>query len=115
MDAIPVTQFSDRQYLTYPHANGWVDDGETIILAGRGETTTTLVRHDVEAGRSSVLAGLPHARHDGRCVYFDVAGSVLSCLAERTLYVLNLRHATPTPRVLFTFPEGVMLSELTSV
>lgn len=115
MDAIPITEFSDRRYLTYPHSNGWVDDGAGLILAGRGETTTTFVRHDVESGRATVLAELSHARHDGRCVYFDVANGVLACLTELTIYVLDLRVAGAAPRALFTFPAGSKYCELISL
>lgn len=115
MDAIPVTQFSDFEYLTYPHSNGWVDGGSGLILARRGPTMTSFVRHEIESGKATVLAEVSHEKNDARCVYFDVADNVLACLSELTLYTLDLTNAGAKPHAVFTFPADSKYCELCSL
>lgn len=115
MDVIPVTEYSDFEYLTYPHSNGWMDGGAALILARRDKTTTSFVRHDIESGRATVLAEVSHARNETRCVYFDVAGGVLACLSELTLHTLDLRDKASKPKAIASLPSGAVCCELCSV
>lgn len=118
-------------YATYPHSNGYYDEGRRVAL-GRADGTEEIigVRWDGEGGPEVLLSAEFFASESDQVVepwtedspqrsvpWFDIAlqAQTMVCARGGALFQVELSAATPRPRVAYRVSEGWKLDGLTSV
>lgn len=118
-------------YATYPHSNGYYDDGRRVAL-GRADGTEELigVRLDGDGGPEVLLPAEFIASESEQVVepwavdlpqrsvpWFDIAlnAQTLVCARGNALFQVELADETPTPHVAYRSPDGWKLDGLTSI
>ncbi|MDR3708617.1 MAG: oligogalacturonate lyase family protein [Capsulimonadaceae bacterium] len=111
----PLSRFDENRYLTYPHANGFIDDGRFVILGERRQDGHYLLRCDVATGETTPIApmrtGLCDERRPSR--EFDVSpdGHVLAYVGDNTLWVMDPTGSSSAEAV-YRGADGDELHEL---
>jgi hypothetical protein len=113
--ATPLSDFTDRRHLTYPHSNGWVGRGEALILAERRDASTAFIRYEIVSGQSSLLSEVTFPNYsERRCVFFDVVDHTLAYVGGQGIYILDLSQPASPSRLVAEFPAGITLGDLVS-
>ena len=112
-----LSTFDQQRYFTYPHRTGFFDGGRKIVLGqidGRGKSSLWV--QSIQGGTSRKIGSftLPAGRD---FIYYDIAEDrwLLAASDTRSVWTIDLRQASPTPRRLYTAPPGNSLDDLVSV
>ena len=111
---VPLTDWSRRRYLTYPHCNGFASGGRTLVVGQQDRDATSLWEVDLETGYERCLHRFPvAATSDWRArapVWFDVspASPFMAVSLPDSLWLLDLSQDGP-PKLLFSAPAGTSL------
>lgn len=114
----PLSEYSQRRYHAYPHANGFADGGASIVLGQLEEGAASLWKVDLSTGREAMLARFvaPAAPAFRPELWFDVAAhaDVLVTVAEGAVQLVDVRRPGRS-RELFRGSDGMNVQALPSI
>lgn len=79
-------------WFTYPHSNGFLADGRSLILGSFAGEDTVLLRHDLASGRSDELVRLPGipGKHAARWYDISLRGDRLITVVDNRILAIDL-------------------------
>lgn len=88
----PLTEFPHNDYLAYPHCNGFLGSGDTLILGRLGLNDVSLVRHEIQTGKQSVLCTFSHGIEPDKRLWFEVAekNNLLVTISQNAIWLYDL-------------------------
>ncbi len=110
-----VTSFEDNFHLTYPHNNGFTDNGRGLILGRNSEKESSLWKIE-EGGNHRELCRFERESQPEKMLWFDVAGEVpvAVTIADKKLWRLDL-GAPGESREIYAAPEGKWLHAIPAI
>lgn len=113
----PLSDFSQRLYLTYPHANGFAGPG--LVLGQREAEECRLWLHDLETGENRLLKAWPRNLCRGDMLWFDVSAesNFLIAVADNAVWRIGLDVHKPEAALVYREPttSGHVLIPLPSL
>jgi len=88
-EARPLTNYSDNFYLTYPHANSFIDRGKAIVIGRVEKGSFEMVRHNFADGSRETLCSIP-APPDLTAPPYNLGGSNESWAARSIFWDATL-------------------------
>lgn len=116
----PLSDFGQRRYHAYPHANGFADGGASVVLGQVEGGQVSLWRRSLDSEAEEQLArfeapvdaSMPTAAH----LFFDVAeqANVLVVVAEGAVWSIDLGRPGK-PRELYRAADGETINSLPNI
>ncbi|GAT32187.1 hypothetical protein TSACC_2585 [Terrimicrobium sacchariphilum] len=89
---ILISEFSQNRYLTYPHANGFADQGNSLVLGELWEDTVNLWKIDIATRAETLICSFPREPEPEKLLWFDISleSNRLVTIAQNTVWLFDL-------------------------
>ncbi len=102
-----LSDFPQFRYLPYPHCNGFVEGGKSIVLGRSQDPTLSLWQYDLATGKDTKLCSFARGPEPEKLLWFDVAEKTdqLALVAENSFWIMEISRPDSLRRV-YQAPPG---------
>lgn len=119
MSPIPtlISEFSQNRYLTYPHANGFADHGNALVLGELQENTINLWKIDIATRSETLICSFPREPEPEKLLWFDISleSNRLVTVAQNVVWLFELDDIPKGGVELFRASPGCIVHPLPSL